>query len=167
MPRKPPAFQCYASNLLADKNFRKMSISEKGLFFTMYLESWANEKLPSNLQELSKYLGYDYELVKQNLSSYVTSFFEVQNGEYICPELEDYREKLVKQRIKQSDGGKEGAKRKKSKQLINATNEGQPIGTHEGSLIQTNIKQLNSTSSLKEVSLDNEVKDWVKEYDAT
>ncbi|MDD2775937.1 MAG: hypothetical protein PHU06_08275 [Gallionella sp.] len=33
--REPPAYQEYAATMLANKNFRLMSLEERGLFFTM------------------------------------------------------------------------------------------------------------------------------------
>jgi hypothetical protein len=164
MSRKPPAFQCYAANILADKNFRKMSLSERGLFFTMYLESWANERLPTDLEELAKYLGLNSEQVKTNLSRYVTYFFKCIDGEYMCPELEDYRHNLKELRKKQVLGGQEGARRKKIKQQNQSNIEGQPISQPEGSLIQTKTNQNNSKSSLKE-ELSYGTDKWVTDFD--
>ena len=166
MSRKPPAFQCYAANLLSDKNFRKMSLTERGLFFTMYLESWANERLPTNIKELARYLGLDEMQVENNLTKYVCIFFKVENDEFICPELEDYRKSLDERKKKQSDGGKKGAQIKKNKQQNQSTDEGQPLGLPEGSLIQTNTKQNNSKSSLKE-ELPDDINEWLRDYDYT
>jgi uncharacterized protein YdaU (DUF1376 family) len=163
MPRKPPAFQCYAANILTDKNFRKMSLSERGLFFTMYLESWANEKLPTNSEELAKYLGLNHEQIKTNLSQYVIAFFTTLDGEYVCPELEDYRHSLELRRQKQSTGGTDGAKRKKIKQQNQSKIEGQPISQPEGSLVQTKTNQNNSKSYVKE-KLPDDINKWVKDF---
>lgn len=164
MSRKPPAFQCYAANILTDKNFRKMSLSERGLFFTMYLESWANERLPTNSEELAKYLGLNYEQIKTNLSQYVIAFFTTLDGEYVCPELEDYRHSLEVRRQKQSTGGIDGARRKKNKQQNQSNIEGQPIGIPEGSLIQSNTNQYKSNSYLKKDLLDEDSEKWLKNY---
>lgn len=164
MSRKPPAFQCYAANILTDKNYRKMSLSERGLFFTMYLESWANERLPTNSEELAKYLGLNHEQIKTNLSQYVIAFFTTLDGEYVCPELEDYRHSLEVRRQKQSTGGTDGARRKKIKQQNQSKIEGQPIGIPEGSLIQSNTNQYKSNSYLKNDVLDQDSADWAKDF---
>jgi len=163
MPRKPPAFQCYAANILTDKNFRKMSLSERGLFFTMYLESWANERLPTNSEELAKYLGLNHEQIKTNLSQYVIAFFKTLDGEYVCPELEDYRHSLEVRRQKQSTGGTDGARRKKIKQQNQSKIEGQPISQPEGSLVQTKTNQNNSKSYVKEKFQD-DINKWVTDF---
>lgn len=55
--RKPPAFQEYAADILVNKHFRLMSLEERGLLFTLRLECWANITIPSNQEELAKYLG--------------------------------------------------------------------------------------------------------------
>ena len=55
--RKPPAYQEYASELLANKHFRLMSLPERGLLFTLKLECWANMTVPSKKEALARYLG--------------------------------------------------------------------------------------------------------------
>ena len=55
--RKPPAYQEYASNMLANISFRSMDLAQRGLLYTMRLECWANESLPSNVDTLSNVLG--------------------------------------------------------------------------------------------------------------
>ena len=41
--RKPPAYQEYASSMLANRAFRLMDASTRGVFYTMRLELWAND----------------------------------------------------------------------------------------------------------------------------
>ncbi len=55
--RKPPAFQEYASTMLANISFRSMNMEARGLLHTMRLECWANYELPSDLELLSSVLG--------------------------------------------------------------------------------------------------------------
>jgi hypothetical protein len=55
--REPPAFQEYPASILAERNFRLMSLPERGLLFTIRLECWVNGSVPSLPDELAKYLG--------------------------------------------------------------------------------------------------------------
>ena len=55
--RKPPAYQEYASTMLANISFRSMNMEARGLLHTMRLECWANYELPSDLELLSSVLG--------------------------------------------------------------------------------------------------------------
>ena len=52
--RPPPAFQEYASDTLANIEFRLLSLPERGLRATMRLECWVNVYVPANPQELAK-----------------------------------------------------------------------------------------------------------------
>ena len=51
--RPPPAFQEYASDTLANIEFRLLSLPERGLRATMRLECWVNIYVPANPQELA------------------------------------------------------------------------------------------------------------------
>jgi hypothetical protein len=107
--RKPPAYQEYAASTLANRQFRLMTLAERGLFHTLRLECWENKQVPSNGHELAKYLGYEVSEVQKALSDNVKGFFIESNGLFSCPEIEDYRQHIVERRVKQSAGGKQGA----------------------------------------------------------
>lgn len=160
-----PAFQCYASNIIADKQYRLMTPSERFVWVSVYLECWPNRAVPADPVELAKYLGYPVEDIKAGLTARVLSFFKEVKGELICPELEEYRATLEVRNLKKSEGGKEGAKRKRDMASSRAGNaEGTPRGTPEGSLIQSKPNQSNQTQSLeKEVTQDH----WITAYEAT
>ena len=105
--RKPPAFQEYAAALLANKNFRLMSLDERGLLMTMRFECWENLNVPSSKAELANYLGFNE--MNLPLTERVLSFFTDYGTSLICQELEDYRQHIKEQREKQSKGGKKSA----------------------------------------------------------
>ncbi len=107
--RKPPAFQEYAASFIANRNFRLMSLEERGLLMTMRFECWENLAVPSNRAELAKYLGLDE--AGMPLTDRVLSFFIDYEATLICPELENYRQHLKGIREKQSNGGKRGAEK--------------------------------------------------------
>jgi hypothetical protein len=163
-----PAFQCYASNIIADKRYRLMSPDERFVWVSVYLECWPNRAVPADPVELAKYLGYPVEDVKTGLTERVLSFFSKVKGELICPELEEYRATLKVRNLKKSEGGKEGAKRKRDIASVGIGNaEGTPVGTPrgipEGSLIQSKPNQSNQTQSLeKEVTQD----PWITAYES-
>ena len=164
MARKPPAFQCYASNLIADKYYRLMSPIERAVWVSIYLECWVNEKIPSKPSELSKWLGFPLKDIEDGLTTNVLNFFRIENDFIFCPELEDYRDGLNKKRVMQSTGGKEGAKRKKEKLLIQA--KGIPAGQPSGSLDKTNLDKINSNQFINN-ELSTEHLEWLGCYDST
>ena len=132
--RKPPAYQEYASTMLANISFRSMNMEARGLLHTMRLECWANYELPSDLELLSSVLG---KPVTPNLLKAVGSFFDIDDKRITCPELEDYRAHLEQRREKQSKGGKKGAETTN----INRKATGNPQVSRQGSdesLVQSN-----------------------------
>jgi hypothetical protein len=106
--RDIPAYQEYASDLIAKKHYRLMSLQERGLFFTIRLECWVNRSVPSDPLELAKYLGFHEDDITKNLTSNLLHFLKVEDRVLICPELNLYRERVISTREKKSEGGKKG-----------------------------------------------------------
>jgi hypothetical protein len=157
--RKPPAFQEYAATILSSKAFRVMSLSQRGLLFTMRLECWVNQSIPSLSNELARYLGLSHSEVSDALSADVISYFNDTGNSYVCPELEDYRQHLNEQKEKQRAGGKKGAAttNKKWKEIES----GNPQVTCD-SLVQFNSVQLSSEQSLESEYINDE---FVRAYE--
>lgn len=109
MEQTSPAFQLYASDTIADKHYRLMSLEERGLLLSLLCECWVNRSVPADPDALAKWLGFQGGEVKAALSSRVVSFFSACNGELINPKLERYRKELEERREKMSKGGKKGA----------------------------------------------------------
>ena len=106
--RRPPSYQEYASDLLANRHYKLMSLSEIGLFDVMRKQCWVNNSVPTNKEHMAKIIGCEVSEVEANLSPHVLHFFVEKDGEFISPELEDYRFNLMESRRKQSEGGKIG-----------------------------------------------------------
>ena len=106
--RPPPAFQEYASDALANIQFRMATLAERGLIHTMRLECWVNKVIPSNPQEMAAMLNIQQRDLEANLTPRVKSFFQIQDGFFSCKELDDYREMLRDRSTSQSNGGKKG-----------------------------------------------------------
>jgi hypothetical protein len=117
--RPPPAYQEYASDTLANKQFRLLSLPERGLRTTMRMECWANGTIPCSAKELALFLNLNPADVQRNLTIGVLSYFEEHDGNLSCPELEGQRERLMEQRSAQVRGGKKGGQstQKKYKDL--------------------------------------------------
>ena len=131
--RQPPAYQEYASAMLANISFRLMNMEARGLLHTMRLECWANYELPSDLELLSSVLG---KQVTPDMLKAVGSFFDIDDKRITCLELENYRAHLVERREKQSKGGKKGAETTNNKRK--ATGNSQvPRRVSDESLVQS------------------------------
>ena len=106
--RNAPAYQEYASDVLAKVQYRMMSLSERGLFDTMRRECWVNGRIPAATEDLARLLHFDKSEIESCLTKNVMHFFERQDGWFHSPELENYREALNSRRLALSEGGKKG-----------------------------------------------------------
>ena len=170
-----PYFPYYASNIIADKRYRLMSMQERAVWISIYTECWPNGAVPADPESLAKYLGYPVEQVEAGLTERVLSFFKEVKGELISQQLEEYWGKVSKRRDKQSEGGKKGAKLKRDKSL-NAQGQpssnpqgqpiAQPIGKPIGSLSTIKSNTLKSSSVInKEEIREPDVDPWLEEYE--
>lgn len=110
--RPPPAYQEWAASTLANMTFRLASPAAKGLWYVLKLECWLNHGVPSDVQKLAKYIGWEAALVADALPEVMPDF--LLDGDRIThPGLEDYRADLARRHGKQSEGGKKSAAVKK------------------------------------------------------
>jgi uncharacterized protein YdaU (DUF1376 family) len=176
--RDAPAYQEYSANMMARIDYRAMSLAERGLLYTLRNECWVNRQVPADVHKLAKILGYDTADVQATLPA-VMSFFAIEGASLVCPELDDYREKLDLRREQQSQGGKQGAARTNSKQRNSpagepaggpsphpsGTSAGKPPGDTQGareSLVKLRTVKTNTKQVLNEEPIDQE---WVDDYD--
>lgn len=107
-----PAFQLYASDTMADKRYRSMSLEERGLYLSILCECWVNRSIPADPSSIGKWLGFPKEVIEAALTRNVLSFFVKDGDELKSAELERYRTKLEEAREKMSKGGKKGAEKR-------------------------------------------------------
>ena len=108
--RPAPAFQEYASDMLANARYRSMSLAERGLLDTMRRECWVNGSIPKEPNELADCLGKPVDQININLSMKVLHFFRELNDQLVCPELDAYRANLADKKQRMSEGGRRGGK---------------------------------------------------------
>lgn len=112
--RDAPAFQEYAASMMSRFEYRTLSLSGRGLLYTLRLECWVNQKLPSDPTKLAKVLGLNYGEIAALLPE-LTAFFTAE-GEWLhSPDLESYRNAIQERKNRQSAGGKEGQRRLKAR----------------------------------------------------
>ena len=119
--RDAPAYQEYASDWLANRKWRLMSLGERGLLDTMRKECWVNRSVPSNIEEIAKIFNLQEDEVSKCLTSIVLSFFIIEGANLTCPELEAYREKLNERHNKLREGGSNGGKATQKKRFEELT----------------------------------------------
>ena len=176
--RKAPAYQEYAATMLANRNFRLMTLAERGLFYTLRLECWENMLVPASKHELSKYLGYDVAELEKTLTANVKAFLLEKDGSFYCPELDDYRQHIEERKIKQSEGGKRGAalkngKTSKPRKPVNAGDVAMPSSCSQlsqrdslSSLVKPSTAKQSQNQSLVNGDIPITKNDeWVNDYD--
>jgi hypothetical protein len=149
--RRPPAYQEYAAEILAQIPFRSMSLQGRGLLFTLRLECWVNKQLPSDPETLAKVLGLPVDQVSGSLAE-VLPFFIIKGDFIVCPELENYREHLDYINKMKSEGGKNSAA-KKTKEKVNKSSK---------STTNATTSNLQDTCSTLESNLQDNPKTLVK-----
>lgn len=166
--RKPPAYQEYASDVLANAAYRMMSLSERGLWDTLRKEFWVNGPLPADLSELSKLLRFSSTELEKAYTPNVKSFFEIQDSRIVCPELIRYRESLENRDVKQVTGGREGGlktqkNRREALAKVEATLKDDLKPLSRGELIRGGGSREEVNRVINTVSTD----EWVNDYDNT
>jgi hypothetical protein len=156
-----PAFQLYASDTMADRRFRTMSLAERGLFISFLCECWVNRSIPADAQSIAKLLGFGLDEIAASLSEKVLSFF-VKNdeGELVNPELERYREKLDEAREKMSKGGKRGAEKRWDKP---SADDNHPINLLDRVSMGSRVEKSRNETSRREKSRREEKQHYVKD----
>jgi len=164
--RPPPAYQEYASDMLANSKYRMMSLAEKGLFDLLRRECWVNHEVPFEKSEMASYLGIPISDIEKNLTHKVLGFFQEKNQFLICPELDNYKQGLKEKHEKMANGGRNGGKRTQhNHKLSKATLESSfnPLRRAEQSRDELNKEE---KKSLKEELLTNDLVQWKRDYDA-
>jgi hypothetical protein len=169
--RPPPAYQEYAASMLANNDFRMMDLAARGLLYTLRLEYWIGNPLPSDSLKLAKILRLDPDSVAIALRE-IGDLICITDGMINIPELEDYRQHLSGVRKKQSIGGKEGAaiaRRNAASRRSPPQPVDDQVGNHEvshGSTTGSLVKHRSVKSNIdKSNSVINEEDEWLADYD--
>ena len=119
--RPPPAFQMYSADRLADRQFKLMTLAERGLLHTLELEMWVNGTVPGDTAAMARVLGLDAAEVQAALSGRVLAHFTRSGDNLTSPDLEAYREKLEDHHRRKSEAGKKGMKSRWGDKTANNT----------------------------------------------
>jgi hypothetical protein len=161
--RPAPAYQEYASDMLANANYKMMSLAERGLLDTMRKECWVNRSIPSDKSQLALYLRCSLEEINSLLTSKVTSFFKEQEGCFTCTELENYRLSQLERERKISEGGRKGGK--VTQERIKSSQGGlqgsvKPLRGDE----MNRVEKKGDDNKLLRMELTNDAKSWAVDY---
>ena len=164
--RPAPAYQEYASDILANRSYRAMTLAQRGLWDTIRKECWVNGCVPSSIPELAKYLGLDLNEVSKLMDSKLMFWFKINNDDLTCPEIDAYRLKIENRRRSMSEGGRNGGKKSQDnrRKKDEATIEGRvkPLSRDE-----LNREELNRKEFSKENIDMREHSAWIDEFQNT
>lgn len=102
MTKAVPYFPLYAANFIASRPYKLMTLQQRGLWISIYMECWVNGSLPADINEMAKLLGFPVNEVEQAMSQLHYSFLEKSDGQLISKELEEYRHAFL-EKEKSSD----------------------------------------------------------------
>ena len=162
--RAAPAYQEYASDILANRSYRAMTLAERGLWDTIRKECWVNGSVPSSKPELAKYLGIPQDMANELLTPNLMKWFKVLGSDLSCPELDSYKLALEDRRQRLSDGGRNGGRKTQASRRNN--NEPslearvKPLSRDETS----RNEQIRRGSTKENLSME-EHKEWIEDFE--
>jgi len=108
-----PAFQIYASNLIVDRNFKKMSHMARSLWLAMTFELWFNDDIPKDPYEIAKIIHGFTEIEVAEYLPEVMWHFEIKGDCIVCATLQAQKKnkKLISE--KKAIAGRKGGLAKK------------------------------------------------------
>jgi hypothetical protein len=161
LKRDLPAYLEYASDLLANLNYRLMTLKERGLWDTMRKECWVNQCVPSDPAQLAKILNLTIHEVTENLSPALLAFFECRDGFYFSSELDNYKLLVLNRREQMSKGGSKGGQTTQTQNKeAKATLEGKVKG-----LKRHEEKRHEEKRGLSSSELSEDDKKWIEGYE--
>jgi len=165
--RRAPAFQEYAADILANSQYRMMSLEEKGLLHVLRCECWVNDQVPAQHDDLARYLGVELQKITACLTPRILTFLKLEDGHLICPELNAYRASLIERSNKLSAGGSKGGKKTQEKNKSNQASLEASLKPLSRAETNKEEMKLDDFRSLDKGSTNQLLDPWVEEYEAS
>lgn len=117
--RRPPAFQCYASDLLANERYFTLAADERGLYHSICLGCWVGDSVPAAAAELGGVVRLDQDTVARLLprirANRLVESLPSDGTRLYVPELAEQMEALKARRMQQSAAGTKGGRETQSR----------------------------------------------------
>lgn len=145
-----PSFQEYPLDWLGNREWRSLTLAQKGLIQAMRFECWVSGDVPANNSDLAHCVGISQEDLVSILTPRVIKYFSRKGDVYVCESLDKYKAYLIDRREKLSEAGRKGGKKTQSKPGLS-----HPSSLDKASKL-SNVKLSNDKKSYyaEEVSLD-------------
>jgi uncharacterized protein YdaU (DUF1376 family) len=160
MSNKPPAFQFYARDWLADSKVRQLRLDERGAYCDLLCVQWNEGQIPTDPDAAGMCIGIHPETWpewRSRIWPRVVTFFP--NGRN--PRLAEYRQALEKLRKKASKDGKRGARKRWHDNDVNGVAMATPCEPHWGghSTASATAPASNASTNV-EAAAPNDVEKW-------
>lgn len=113
--KKNPAYLEFPADILNNEIFMQMSMSQRGIYWTMRMYCWKNGTVPAAIPELAK-------LLRENTNSLyrlmgdgkIDKFFSYTEDlqRLFSPDLEAYRQELIERKNRRIENGRKAAEKK-------------------------------------------------------
>ncbi len=115
-----PAFQLYAGDLLADPAFLRLTFSQRGAFFTLLMYLWVNGgSLHIERDKVQQLLNFHTKKRLQSFLNLTENKFIIRDNIITCPMLNEQIQKQMNYRLRASEYGHKGAKKRWGTPLSN------------------------------------------------
>lgn len=140
---KPPAFQFYPADWLADAKVQTLTTAQEGIYIRLLCYCWREGFLPVDSSAIAQLCKRD--VTELDIEHVLKLFFVLKDGQYHNPRLEKERIKQIEHAKERSKSGKLGAKKRWQKEHGLAIAE---------PLAEPMAKNSSSSSSLSSSSID-------------
>jgi len=121
MPNKPPAFQFYPKDWLADEKVKLMLLSERGAYITLLAHCWNEGSIPDDIGMCSALCDCEFSEMESIWPTVRARFLKSKrNGRLTHKRLELEKKEQKRKRMERSESGKKSAeKRRRMKEIGN------------------------------------------------
>jgi hypothetical protein len=112
---RPPAYQCYASDLLANERYFQLSASGRGLYQSICLACWVNDTVPAEPKDMAVSLRLNVQEVERELPAVIATGWVVpspsNSTRLHVPLLTEQMQRMLGKRVQQAIAGAKGGTR--------------------------------------------------------
>lgn len=159
-----PSFQEYPADFLGNRDWRCLSLAQKGLLQIMRFECWTVGNVPASLDDLAFCVGVSVEELSSLMVPRVMKHFTKRGDHYVCESLDNYKSYLIERREKMSEGGRKGGKKTQAK-AASSHPSSYPSMVAKASTVSngtlSNAKQSKDTSSSIQSNVGQDINEWM------
>jgi hypothetical protein len=170
LSRKPPAYQAYASDWIAEEAYAMASLAERGLLFSMLNYCWVNETISADVEVAARLLALDAKEISLAWGELVKRHFQPVPGRpdrLMCAELERQRAKSAEYRHRQASSGRIGGRRtqERIREKLGLSAASSDAQADETKRQEANRKEPSNTDDTAYIDAPDEDQAWISAYE--